>query len=405
MILNLAWKNIWRNKLRSFIIIGAISIGLFTGTFMSAFMTGWIHYKIIDDINNELSYIQIHQKQFSQNNEISAYFFKDSLSGLNRRLKHISGVSHRIKISGMIASAANASGVIINGVDVDDEKKASLLYQSIPDSLGEFLPDGKMQIVVSRRTAEHLKVKLKSKVVISFQDIHGEVVSAAFRIGGIFKTANSVFDESTVFVKESDLFPLTGLPEGAVHEAAIMLDDFNAYDSATAAAKQLYPNMDIKNWAELMPSSAFTYDWTNMISAIFIGIFLFALAFGIINTMLMAVLERQQEIGMLMCIGMNKRKVFQMIMSETLFLTLVGAVIGIISAVITIALTAKSGIDLTFMLQDQFEDFGYSSIVYPIMHGNMFIQISLLVFITGIISAIYPARKALKMNAVDALRN
>jgi len=144
--------------------------------------------------------------------------------------------------------------------------------------------------------------------------------------------------------------------------------------------------------------------WTMFMGPIMLSIFLLALAFGIINTMLMAVLERTREIGMLGAIGMSKGKIFSMIMYETMFLTLLGAVVGIAVAVASIYPTLESGIDLSGFIGDDFEDFGYSSIIYPIFNVRMIVQIVVLVIITGILSAIYPARKALKLKSLEAIR-
>ncbi len=405
MILNLAWKNIWRNKVRSSIIIGALVIGVFSGTFMMAFITGWMQGQIKSDINNQLSYIQIHHLRFLDNYDLADYFFRSDIEPIVSKNDTISHVSYRLKLVGMIASAANTVGLTINAVDVPEEMKVSDLYKSIPDTCGTFLQDEKpLRIVMSKRTAEKLKVKLHSKVVVGFQDANGETVNLAFRIGGIFKTTNSVFDEGNVFVDKNDVAELTGLPAGAIHEAALMLHIADACETVTTELKQQLPGMDVQNWKELSPMLKLSDEWQSLMSTIILGIFLIALAFGIINTMLMAVLERSHELGMLMAIGMSKSKIFRMIMTESLLLTLTGSIIGVALALIVIALTAQNGIDLSFMMGDDFEDYGFGSLVYPAISTGIFIQITLLVLLCGILSAIYPARKALKLNPPDTLK-
>jgi len=139
-------------------------------------------------------------------------------------------------------------------------------------------------------------------------------------------------------------------------------------------------------------------------AVIILGIFLLALSFGIINTMLMAVLERTRELGMLGAIGMSKGKIYNMIMLETVFLTLFGSVIGIILAVALILPLIETGIDLSFFMEDLMEDYGFSSVIYPVANMKMFVQILALVILAGILSAIYPARKALSLKPLDAIR-
>ncbi len=404
-LVKISWRNIWRNKTRSFVIIGAIAIGLFAGTFLTSFITGWMQNKVESEINNQVSFIQIHHKNFLINYDVANYFLRSDVEQILASNDSVSHVSYRLKIVGMLASAANAVGVNINAVNVKEEMAVSDLYKSIPDTLGNFLQDDNpLRIVISQRTAEKLKVKLRSKVVLNFQDIHGEVISLAFRIGGIFKTTNSVFDEGNVFLKRSDIEQLTGLPEGAVHEAALTLVNAASCDKVTNALKQRLPLLDVQNWKDLSPMLKLSGEWQSLTSTIVLSVFLFALAFGIINTMLMAVLERTHELGMLMAIGMSKKRVFLMIMIESLLLTIVGAIIGVLAAAIVIALTTKSGIDLSFMMGDDFEDFGFGSIVYPSISVQMFVEIALLVMLCGVLSAIYPARKALQLNPMDALK-
>lgn len=412
LLIKLSWKNIWRNKVRSGVILGAIAIGLFSGTYIVAFLSGWIIGTVKDDINTNLSHIQIHDATFSENHEISKYFLQpdieDDLQKATNGQKI--NVSERLVLSGMLSSANNAVGMKLKAVDPEQEKTVSTIWETIPDSLGNFLPDdAKMPIVISKKTAEKLKVKLKSKIVFTFQDAAEEMQTIAFRIGGIYKTANSDFDENTVFVRYDDIFSSTALPEGAIHEAAILLDDNSTQalencDLIAPNIKEALPDFSVQTWEDMNPTIAMTMEWIDFYTVIILGIFFLALSFGIINTMLMAVLERTKELGMLGAIGMSKAKIFKMIILETVFLTFLGSVVGVILATIVLSFSLKTGIDLSFMMGDSFEDYGFSSIVYPVINSTMFLEIVVLVLVAGVLSAIYPAVKALKIKPLEAMK-
>jgi ABC-type lipoprotein release transport system permease subunit len=404
LLIRLAWKNIWRSKLRSGIILGAIALGLFTGTFMASFITGWINNSVVTDIQNQLSYIQIHHPKYADDNDINAWYEQNEVANALQNVPAVRAATHRLRINGMLASAANATGVSVKGVDAEEEKAVCSLYECIPDSCGSFLEDGKMPIAISLKLAEKLKVRIKTKLVFTFQDTEGEMQSLAFRVSGIYKTTNSAFDESTVFVRKTDLLPVSGLPEGAIHETALSVDDFETAQIAAQALKSQLPNLEVQLWDEVQPELGLMFMYTDMMMIIILGIFLLALSFGIINTMLMAVLERTRELGMLGAIGMSKGRIFRMIMLETLCLTCVGSLVGIAIAAAIIGLTAHNGIDLTFWLEDQFEDYGFGSVVHPMINLKMFMQVVVLVVLTGILSAIYPARKALKLKSLEAIR-
>jgi len=137
--------------------------------------------------------------------------------------------------------------------------------------------------------------------------------------------------------------------------------------------------------------------------SVFMLIILGALGFGIVNTMLMVILERTKELGMLMAIGLNKRKLFIVIMFETTMLSLVGAFIGELISMFLIRYFGVVGIDLSAM-QQGLESVGYSAITYPNLEFIRYVQITTMVIIIGILASIYPALKALKLNPAEALR-
>jgi ABC-type antimicrobial peptide transport system permease subunit len=132
-------------------------------------------------------------------------------------------------------------------------------------------------------------------------------------------------------------------------------------------------------------------------------IFMLALIFGIINTMLMAVLERMKELGMLMAVGMNKPKIFIMVVLETIFIASIGAPIGMLLGIGTVRYLNKVGINLSSWSR-ALEEFGMSEIVRPEVNGDTILTITIAVVITAILAAIYPALKAIKLKPVEALR-
>ena len=395
-----ALKNILRNKVRSGVILGAIAIGLFSGTFLTAFLNGWIVGSVESDIATQLSHIQIHHTSFLANCDITATFLRSKVEEQIALCSDLSSIAiktaFRLNLTGMLASPHNSVGITANAVWEEEEVEVTDIWKFIPDSLGAFLPkDTRNAIVISQKIAEKLHVKVRSKVVFSFQDSFGEIQSIAFRVGGIYKTANGAFNEGNVFIRYNDVFEATGLPQGAVHVAALRLPGVEACAIIAPQLQNLLPNMDVQRWSDLNPSLLFLLGYTDFLAYILLGIFLLALSFGIINTMMMAVLERSYELRMLWAIGMTKGKIFGMIMLETLYLTFLGSVVGIFLGFVLLLPTLKSGIDLSFVISDQFEDYGFSSIVTPVIDQQMFVQIAVLVIVAGVLSAIYPAKKAI----------
>jgi ABC-type lipoprotein release transport system permease subunit len=242
-----------------------------------------------------------------------------------------------------------------------------------------------------------------SRMTLTFLDRDNNQVSSVFRIAGIFDIKNTMFEQSQVFIRNEVLSRLTGMDESAFHQVVIRISDIKQSESITDIIRTRFTGLDIKNWKELQPDLAMMTDYVHQIYGFFMGIILAALAFGIINTMLMVVLERTKELGMLTAIGMNKRKVFSMIMLESVFLSLTGGITGMIAGWITIILTAKNGINFA-QYAEGMEAFGYSAHIFPEISAGFFVMVMLLIIITGIASSVYPALKALKLDPAEAIR-
>lgn len=242
-----------------------------------------------------------------------------------------------------------------------------------------------------------------SRLSLTFLDRDNNQVNAIFRIAGIYDVKNNMFEQSRVFVKDSDLKRLTGFDRDSFTQVIIRLIDVGQTENITAEMKEKLPDAEVMNWKELQPDLAMMTDYVHQIYAILMVIIMAALAFGIVNTMLMVVLERTRELGMLTAIGMNKKKVFSMIMLESVFLSTIGGVAGMIVAAIVILLTAQNGINF-FKYAEGMEAWGYSAHIFPEINVAFFLMMTVFVVITGIFSSIYPAMKALKLNPVEAIR-
>lgn len=403
MIFSVAWRNIWRNKTRSLVVIIAVALGLYAGVWSSAFMKGMLVQRIDKVIKTELSNLQVHNPEFRKTAEFNNFIGDgDALSQQIRELEHVAGVSNRIVIQSMVSSAETAAGVKIMGIVPEQERKVTNLSTKITDG-AYFEGISKNPVVIGAKLAEKLNVKVRSKIVITAQDLDNNIVSGAFRVAGIFNTNNNMYDETHIFVRYDDIRKLTLFPAGAGHEIAISLDDNESLLPVQEATRAIASNLEVLNWQELSPEMSYMTESMDLYMYIFIIIILLALLFGIINTMLMVVMERTKEIGMLMAIGMHKARIFRMIVFESIMLSLVGGVVGILAGAAVATFRSNHPIDLS-MWAAGYEALGYDAFVYLDLQADLLINVTVMVIFTGIVAAIYPAYKALKNDPADALR-
>lgn len=410
MIPIIAWRNIWRSRTRTLVVIGAIALGVWAALFMTGFATGMMNSYIDNAIEQVVSHVQLHDPRFEQDKDVR-YRISDPAAVVQalEANPNVQAVSMRSLSNGMIASSKTTRGIQINGVVPEMESAIRHLDQLVIEG-NYFDPEKNNQILIGQRLAEKLKVDLRKKVVLTFQDLDGNITSAAFRIEGLFKTDNKPFDESQVFVQQKDLNQLlqpAGVADGQaaplVHEIAVLLQDVDQVSPAATAWTAEFPNLQVETYREISPDLQLYENQMKTVSLIYLTVIMLALLFGIVNTMLMAVLERFRELGMLMAIGMNKFRIFFMIVMETVMLCLVAAPFGLLLGWGTITYLGHRGLDLS-AYSESVEQYGMSDMIYFGVDPIVYWQVPVGVAITALIAAIYPALKAIRLQPVEAIR-
>ena len=403
ILLIMAWRNIWRNKMRSTIIMLSVSVGLFCGLIVLGIYKGMMDGRVKTIIESETGNIQIHDKQFKADYDpLFILANKDSIVKQIKMDPSVKAIAERSIVQGMLSSTTGSSGVQINGVDWISEVIISGINEKIlNDDL--FKWDKQSGILIGKKLAVKLNLKKGSKLVLTFTDTISELISSAYKVVGIYETDNAPRDEWNVYIKRRELNELLGMGNVA-HELVIRLNDDSQTDSIQSNIKKRFPQYNIESWKDLSPETELMINTIDIYAYIIIGIIMLALSFGIVNTMLMAVLERTKEIGMIMALGLNKIKLFNLIFLETIFLTMAGVPVGILVAYTLTNYYHQKGMDWSDMGKEMMSSFGFSTTIYPDFPMDRLIPVLLIVVCTALLSCLFPAMRALRLNPVDALR-
>jgi ABC-type lipoprotein release transport system permease subunit len=402
MLVKIAWRNTWRHRVRSGVLFASVAAGVWAGIFLMAFYFGMSTQKLRTAIEREVSDIQVHHPVFKNDFDVQ-YTVPGGPEAMQRlaALDGVLAVAGRSVTRAMISSARGSAGVQVNGVMPADEERVTGLRQKL-DTGGYFGQGRRNQVIVGRKLAGKLKLRVGSKAVLNLLDTAGHITAAALRVVGIYRTTNTPYEETNLFMDIADLNALLGTGRG-VHEIAVRLQDHEDPRGVLQRARAALPGLQVESWRDVAPELSLIYEVTDMSSFIFIAIILLGLSFGIVNTMLMSVLERTRELGMLMALGMNKKKLFGMIFLETLFLVFAGLPFGMLLAWATVRYTGAHGIHFD-AFSEAVAGWGYDPVVYPELRAYHYAFIVGMVALTALLSSLFPASKALKLLPAEAIR-
>lgn len=404
MVIKLAWRNIWRNRTRSLVIMLSVSVGLFSGIAVNALYKGMMDSRVRTVIQTETGHLQVHDPEFTEEKDPSAFILgKASLFEELNTMPAVAAFAERTVSAGMLTTATGSAGVIITGIMPGKEAAVSGLDKKIIAGVMSW-PENKKGVLMGKKLANKLKLKTGSKIVLTTVDTASSLIAGAFSIMGIFQSANAPLDEVTVYTNINDLRAMLGLSD-EIHEVAILLKSDSALETTQKILASSNQHLAVEPWQSLSPETDLMAGTINTYSSIILVIIMIALSFGIMNTMMMSILERKHETGMMMALGMSKNILLQLILLETCLLALGGIPVAIAVAWLATTYFGKNGIDFSGMGQEMMQSFGFETAIYPSFPAAAIPGILLIVMATALVSSLLPIWKSLQMNPIDALQN
>jgi len=407
MNIKMAWRNIWRNPRRTLLTISAIAFACLLLVFMLSFQFGSYDAMINASVKIHTGHLQVQAKGYKEKQQMQQVI--SDPAAVEYILAQIHGVeafTPRANAFSMISSDERTGGVLVIGIDPEKEARVSTLKKLIRK--GRYLlPTDTDKILVGRLLANNLKVDLGDELTILGQGRDGSVAAAVFEVTGIFKSGIDDLDRSTVHVPLKYFQEIYSM-NNTVHEVTSICKDLGDLPEIKQAVISEISKLDNRppltalDWKELMPglSQGIFMDLVSGLITYFILIMV--VAFSILNTFLMAILERTREFGMLMAIGTTPGRLTRMVLTESTLMTLIGIAAGIALGCAVTLYFELHGINIAGA-SEIMRQYGVSGSLYP--------KLSLLsasigpgmVFIITFFAALYPALKIKRLRPVEAM--
>ncbi|MEL0584540.1 MAG: FtsX-like permease family protein [Candidatus Thiodiazotropha sp. (ex. Lucinoma kazani)] len=402
-ILAAALRNLLSHLRRTLLTVGAIAVGLASLIFLWGFNEG-LHRNMLGNFQKAIiGSIQIHHQGFFQRPELSRTIADPDRVIANLEQVGITNYSRRLETFGLAASDTTTQGIMLIGMDPQREGLVTELEKRI--GIGRFLlPKDEYSLVVGATTASNLQVKLGDEIIIIGYDRYGAMVAESFTLVGIITSGEMGLDSGMAITSLSTLQEMVDLPE-QITTIVISAEEKQIPSLVDELNQSLQgESLEIMPWYTMFPVMKEWVTLHNGFLYLFIGVVLFIVLAGEMNTMLLSMLERTREFGVLMAIGTTRYQVASMLLVEAVLIGTIGITLGILLGYSIILVTSIIGIDLSILLGST-SRFYVDPLIYPHLKlDNLGITVGT-ILLASVLAGIYPAWRASLLQPVEAIRN
>ncbi|MBN1574265.1 MAG: ABC transporter permease [Deltaproteobacteria bacterium] len=404
LIIKLAWRNIWRNKRRTIITVSAVVFAVTLSIFSWCFAVGEHEQMIDNTLKIHTGNLQVHDLGYWDDKTIYKSFAppEELISFLDND-KRIEAYVRRLNVDALISSGADTDGVLLIGVEPERELKFSSIEKK--KFRGEYLKPGDLEgIFLGETLAKNLNVDVGDKIVVICQDFYGGISAEVYNLTGTFRSGSPEMDRSMAFINLAAVQYLLSM-EGRVSEVSLFLSESRALKKVARDIKGIVDleEYEVMTWDELLPELVQVIELDNVFGYIFFGMIMLVVIFGILNTILMSVMERYREFGVMMALGTKPANLVRLILTESFFIAVLGVIVGNILGFAIAYYYTVVPFDLS-SYSASLETFGMDPYIYTKIYVWVFLLTDIIIVLSTLLSALYPAIKASRLKPVRALR-
>ncbi len=399
--IQLAWRNLWRNKKRTMITIASVFFAVFLALLMRSMQFGTYEQMEYDAIKNSTGYIQIHKKGYWDDKTINNTF--ENSKELDEKVKNIPNVTSltpRLESFALASSGIMTKGVAIIGTDPSTEDMMTGLKKRVVK--GNYFTADSNEVLVVTNLAKYLKLGVGDTMVLLSQGYHGITAAGNFKIVGIIKFPAENMNNEIVYMKLPDAQYFYAAPE-RLTSLSVMIDDPSDLQQTTDAIQTSIGEVyEVMSWKKMLAALVQSIQSDNVSGIFMLGILYIVVAFGIFGTMLMMTMERKREFAVMVAVGMQRSKLCYIMLMETIYIAIIGVLVGIAASLPIIWYYNINPIKLTGAAAQSMIDFNAQPIIPFALDINIFITQGIVVLSLTLISIIYPLYYISRFNILKA---
>jgi putative ABC transport system permease protein len=404
-VFKLAWRNLWRNKRRTIITTASVFFAIMLSLIMRAFQLGSYDLMTSNIVHSYSGYFQIHAKGYWDEKVINNSF--EMTPGIRMALgsdKRIKGYALRLESYVLASYGTQTKGVLVNGIIPSEENTLTSLQKRLTE--GKFLTEKDSGALVGQGLAKFLKIHTGDTLVLIGQGFHGESAAGIFRVKGIVHFGSPDLDKQMVYLSLPRAQSLLSAND-LLTSVAVNLTTPDDYDKIAADFTRLLDQKkyEVMTWKEMMPEVVQEIQADNASGLIMLGILYMVVGFGIFGTVLMMLNERVREFGVIIAIGMQRNKLISIVITEMIFLGILGILAGILFDIPLIYYFHSHPISLSGDIAQSTLQMGFEPVMPAAWKISFFLNQSLIIFIIILLIMIYPVVKLLRFNLIEALRH
>ena len=405
MNIQIAWRNIWRNKKRTAITISSVTLAVVLAIFMRSFQEGTYDIMVETAIGKFSGYVQVHQVDYWDDKTIdNGIVVNGQLIKQIENVKDVEETNLRIESFSLASYKKNTKGTMIMGIE--PQKEDEMLSLNPKMIKGEYFKANDHSIILGSELAKYLDIDVGDTLVLMGQGHWGQSAINAYPVKGIIKMPSPIIDKQIVFMPlllAENYFSF----ENGVTSIVVKFDDPSRTHEITQAINATIDTTQYKAmaWQQMSPEIVQQIEGDKAGGILMIAILYMIIAFGVFGTVLMMAEERKREFAVMISIGMQKTKLMVISFYEAMLMNLIGVAFGIILTIPIVYYYNVNPIELTGEMAESMVQFGIEPVLPTLLSFNIFLNNTLVIIIITGIAAIYPLLSILKMNVIKSLRN